>query len=223
MAGCDSCPDYIISAVARPVEAALTQVRSVKKVVEKFNALVRHMRSDVLAQLVDDIRSIADQLPPAPVLNLGDIIGILTCPLTPFALMVDPTYLAKLDPARVVEMIKQSMQSYLNEIVRTWVNGLRSLPTWPSIKPFFDFFNALRRVNLNTLLLAEATALSLAVRGLCRDVYEEGPFSDFDEAMSGFSVAGVVPSNVADDAKSVLTEVQVGELKIQAWRLFVAQ
>jgi len=222
MASCGSCPDYIKATVSKPVEDALAQVRAVKAVVNGFNAAVRQFTDEVIASVTSDIGIAVGELPAAPTLAVGDIIGILTCPITPIALGLDPTILANLDPSRVVEMLKAAMSDYINGLVKAWEDTLISLPTWPSIRVFKQFFDDLRRVQLDATLLAKATALSASVKALCLDFYQSGPFEDFDDEISDFSVVGLVPSTVSSTVKDALTQLQAGEAKIQAWRVFVS-
>lgn len=222
MASCDGCPDYIKAAVAKPVSDALAQVRAVKFVVNGFNASVRQFTDEVIASVTSGISVLVGELPNAPALAPGDIIGLLTCPITPIALALDPAVLANLDPARVVELVKQSMSDYITELVKWWEDSLVALATWPSVKVFKQFFDDLRRVQLDTTLLVKATATSAAVRALCIGFYETGPFEEFDEEMADFSVVGLIPSTVSSTVVDALVQLQAGELKIQAWRVFVA-
>jgi len=214
--GCQNCPDYIKAAVSQPVDVALAQVLSVKKLVTSFNNFIRNFPQDALDAILSELSQIT--IPAAPVIDPGEILNILTCPITPIAIGLDPSILAAMDPTRVLVMIQQVMGRYLNELVRTYDQALRALEAWKTVKVLQQFFTDLKRVNLNALVIAEATALCAAVKALCLDFYTEGPFQQFDQEISTFSVTGFLPSGIDSKATSVMAKLQENELKIQAWR-----
>lgn len=222
MGACDGCPDYIKAKVERPVSQALQQVKSVKKVINGFTSMTRDFTEDLVESMTVALDALVDAIPPPPTINVADIVGLITCPLLPLALAIDPSVLAQLDPQKVVEMIKRSMKEYVDKLMNEYEDSKRALPTFPNLRVFDRFFKELKRLRVDTILIAQTTAACLYVRGVCRDYYESGPFAEFMEEVSTFSVTGLIPSGLPDVVTPIMNKLNEGEAKLASWRLFVA-
>jgi hypothetical protein len=219
---CDGCPDYIKAKIERPVSRALRQVKAVKQVINGFTSVVRDFTDELVDSMTVDLDALVIEIPPPPTLDFTDIIGLITCPLLPLALALDPSVLAQLDPQKVIDMIKREMKEYVDKLMAEFEEAKRALPTFPNLRVFDRFFKELKRLRVDTVLIAETTATCLYVQGVCRDYYESGPFAEFMEEVSDFSVTGLIPSGIPDVVTPIMNKLNEAEAKLASWRLFVA-
>ena len=216
---CVDCPDYIKATVAKPVEKALGQVRSVKKVTESFNAIVADFTDSLVQEIVSDLTAVVNAIPDPPTLALGDVVSLITCPLLPIAIGLDPSLLSGMDPLSIINRIKATLKDYIEDITRDYEKALKVLSSWQNINIGKRFFEDLKRVNLSVVVLAEASLLSAFVKSVCSDIYTGSVYEDFDNEMSDFSVTGILPVNLSETFQPVMTKLQEAEVKLGAWRL----
>ncbi len=82
--GCGACPEFVLGVLVDDCRDTLTRILRVKRLVTLINRFVQAE----IAQAVDDLRRLVALVPVPPILNLTDIVGLLTCPLTPQAIAV---------------------------------------------------------------------------------------------------------------------------------------
>lgn len=211
---CSSCPNYIVAAVRTPVEKALSQVRSVKRRVLSVNAVLK----EIVGTAAADIAAVIAIIPIPPILDLAEIVSALTCPLTPLALAVDAATLANLDPREVFALIQNQIAQFTQDIIEDYDNALAVLASFRVVQIAQRFLEDLLRINLDVVLLAEAVTIAAFVESTCPEEFADGPYKDFQDEISGFSLDGVIPSTLDSGVSDVLTELQTGNTKIEAWK-----
>jgi hypothetical protein len=82
--GCGACPDFIMSALTEDCWDTLNRVVKLKRIVHLLNNLAQSLTDDFLNQL--DL--LVETIPLPPVIDIRQIVGAVTCPLTPQALVV---------------------------------------------------------------------------------------------------------------------------------------
>ena len=214
-----ACPDYIVAMLEGPVNRALGQVRAIKRVTDNFNARVQELTGELVDAIVADLDVLVQAIPTPIPLGLGDILDLITCPLLPLALGLDPSLLAQLDPQSLIDKIKAQLREYINKITNDYENGLRALADWPNIQAPKLFLEDLKRAELDTLVFAEAVIISVYVAAVTPDIYAGSVFEAFVDETTDFSITGILPSGINVDVQSLMSKLQVAETKIQGWRI----
>ena len=83
--GCSSCPDYVVQSVAAKSREVLAKIQRLKYLTSIFNRLIK----DIANQILGDLQALVDLIPDPPVFNLTEYINLITCPLTPLAILKD--------------------------------------------------------------------------------------------------------------------------------------
>lgn len=216
---CSLCPNYITEATRAPVAAALGQVRSVKKRAASINVALKGLVGTAAA----DVATIVALIPVPPVLDLTQIVSIIACPLTPLALALDAGItLANLDPKEVYRLVQRTIAKFTAKINADFEAGLESLASAKVVLPAKRFLDDLLRINLSATLLAEAVTIVAFVKTTCPEEFAAGPYQEFEDEITDFSLDGVVPSGLDSDVDGLLTGLQTGETQIGAWRVLAA-
>jgi len=82
--GCGQCPDFVLGVLVDDCRDTLQRVRQVKTTVSILNRLI----TDAGSQLLSDLRALLALIPLPPMFDLSAIVRMLTCPLTPQAILV---------------------------------------------------------------------------------------------------------------------------------------
>jgi hypothetical protein len=213
---CTDCPEYIRSAVRRPVQDALDQVRSVKNITQFLNAAIAGKVGNAAASVAAVIATI----PLPPVLDVSEIVSTITCPLTPVALALDPTLLAALDPRVVVQPLQNTFAQFVRDLMRSYDDALEALAEASVVSIIRRVFDDIKNINFDAANLAKAIAITAYVETTCPEEYADGPYQDLDAELTDFTLdKGFVPvDQLEDDVRDVMLELGEGELKIAAWR-----
>jgi hypothetical protein len=83
--GCSSCPDYVIQAVSAKSWEVLDKIQRLKYLTSIFNRLIK----DIANQILGDLQALVDLIPDPPVFNVTEYVNLITCPLTPLAILKD--------------------------------------------------------------------------------------------------------------------------------------
>ncbi len=215
---CTNCPQFMKEAVRRPINEGLTKVQTLKKMTNIINDAL----STILGDAATDIDAIVTALPDPPVLDLSYMVSILTCPLLPFAIAADLSILQKLDPRELAKMVQAQMKGYIKTLQRNYQDALKELDSWPAIKLAQNFYRDFKRLGFDAVLMVEVQAATAAIKIICPEEYAEGPYEAFDEEVQGFSLTGLLPSGLSEEVNDVLTALQGGEIKLEAWRAAAA-
>ena len=207
-------PELHPSAVQQPVEDALGQVRAVKRRAQAVNTALK----GIVGSAAADVAGIAALIPLPPILDLAEIVSVLACPLTPLALALDASILASLDPREVYGLVQKQIVLFTRGVIADYEAGLKGLGSFKVVGILKRFIEDLLRINLDAVLLAEATAIATFVQGTCPEEFAAGPYQEFLDEITGFSLDGVVPSTLDSDVSAVVVQLQVGDGKIAAWK-----
>lgn len=223
---CTPCEDFIVQAVRRPVQDALNKVLAIKELTNAVNVATDAFVTDVSGAM----DAIVSAIPDPPVVDLSFITGIITCPLTPIVVLgqdsvVDLTpaemaaVLAGLDPREIWKNVQRQFKAYLLKIRKDYEDALRELTEWGVIKVVKRYYEDIKRIRFPAKELAVATALCAYVTAVgCSDEYENGPYAQFEEEITTFSLSGVLPSGLSGDTLAVAQKLNEAETKFAGWR-----
>lgn len=215
-ANCSTCPEPVIASLSRTVSQALSAVRSLNTYTGIFSTLTTTIVNEALQKLEALVDAIPDPLP----ITLPDLVGYLTCPLTPFALLLgDPSELAELDPVAQLERIRGLVTDYANQIRTQFEEALEQLEAWGTIRVFQGYLQAIKRFRFDEEAFAYAIAICAAVEATCEEVYKDSVFEEFVEATTDFSISGIVPAGLQGTSKQITDLLGKAELKLQGWSL----
>jgi hypothetical protein len=83
--GCGMCPDLVLGTIAQDVTRTLDRVRRLKSIVNAMNAFL----SENVEVVLSAVRAFASSIPVPPLLDVREIVKILSCPLTPQAVIIE--------------------------------------------------------------------------------------------------------------------------------------
>jgi hypothetical protein len=183
---------------------------------------------DALAdKIVDDISNLAGTIPTPSIPDFGNplqVLQLLTCPLTPLALVEDPDLLNEVDPNILRAKFSRIIRYQCQYVTANYEAHVDSLQSADIINMFRGFLKDVYRVLLNptdfVISFALSSAYSLIVQSICPDTFDDEtyPFKAFDEARSSFSFDGLVPGGMPSNATAVCSTLAVPELKLQDWQ-----
>jgi len=215
---CSNCPPFIASAAAAPVQEGLSKLQNVKRMTRIINTAVTAVIGDVTA----DVEAIVDVIPDPPILDLSYMISLYTCPLVPIALAADLSIIQKLDPRQFARQIQAQMKSFITEIISDYKTALDTIEAGPLLRIAQNFLRDFKRLGFDAFFLAEIVVITTAVKAICPEEYENGPYKEFDDAIVGFSLDGWLPNDLNAQVQPLLAQLQRAELKFQAWRAAAA-
>ena len=213
MPSCGTCPDAVTFTLRRIVQDQLDNVRSIKSLTD---ALSRALQD--IAGLADlDITGLLDGIPDIPAIDFTDILGYLTCPLTPLALALDLSQIQALDPTVQLQKLKRLAQSEIEQARATFEDALTASPYRQLINIARRFATEITRIRFDEVRFAEAVLISATVLAVCgTDEYQDGPYQDFANEVQDFSFVGGVPADLETNVAAIVQKLVQSELKFKA-------
>ncbi|RKX63112.1 MAG: hypothetical protein DRP42_08005 [Tenericutes bacterium] len=212
---CTPCPDYIKFAVRRPVSDALAQVNAIKKLTTALNAAMTGLMGDVK----DAVAAVVDAIPAPPAFDLSEMLDLITCPLTPVAIGLNPALLASIDPRELFRLVQQQFNAYISEIRKNYEDALQALQEWNVVRILKQYLEDLKRVEFDEADFLVAGAIVIYVKAVCPDdEYLDGPYQAFEEAVTGWSLDGLIPTGLDSDVNDVMLELNRAEATFALWK-----
>lgn len=211
---CTGCPDYILSAVRAPVQLALDQLLAIKKLTNVLNNLLESLAEGV----APSVSAVVDAIPTAPVFDLSEILDTLTCPLTPVALFLNASDLAKLDARELYTSVQDILTAHIERITTNYDTALAALEDFSVVAIAKRSFADLKRIQLDEVNYARAIAITAFVKTTCPEEFEAGPYARFETESTGFSLDDLIPTDLGPNGKALMDELQRAENKLLAWR-----
>lgn len=210
---CGTCPDAVTFTLRRLVQDQLDNVRSIKSLTDSLNRALQD-----IASLADfDIQSLLDNIPAVPSIDFTDILGYLTCPLTPLALALDLTQIQALDPVVQLQKLKRLAQAEIEQARRAFEDALNASPFNQLIRIAQRFAAEITRIRFDEIRFAEAVLITATVLAVCgEDEYVEGPYQDFANEVQDFSFVGGVPADLDNNVATIVQKLVQSELNFKA-------
>lgn len=214
---CGTCPDSVTFTLRNKVDLALQQVLAISGLADVFNRALQ----DVAGLAVSDVGALVDAIPVIGIPDFSEILGFLTCPLTPFALLLgDLTEFTELDPNVQLGRLKSLSKATIDKARLDYEDGIKGSDYRQVINLARSYSNQITRIRFDAVSFAEAVLITAIVLAVCgEDEYTEGPYQDFANAISGFSLTGGVPASLDVNVASLLQSLVLGETKFQLSQL----
>lgn len=211
---CESCPDSVTFTLRDIVQAELDKVRAIKSLSDVVSNALR----DVAALAINVIDTALDAIPVLPGLDFSEIFEYLTCPLTPLALGVDFAEFADaLDPTVQLQRLKSLGKSLLAKARRDYESILAESDYSQVIALARRYSGEFTRIKFDVVSFTKAIVISATVLAVCgQGEYEEGPYLEFANEISTFSLTGGVPSNVDVNVSALLQRLIEAETRLKA-------
>ena len=214
MAICN-CPDEVILALRGIVQTELNRILSLKRATAGIGISI----SNCPAGVVTDIANASNSaIPSYAMVNPLKILSYLLCPLFLFA-FPSPMTLAKfkeLDPRIQLATIRALLVKTIDKASKEFERLLNSSPHSKVIHALQKFISELLRTGCNAASIAHALLCSAAVKVLCEEEYELGPYKKFEAELANFSFSGGIPSGLDGNLKAALKKLQSSKGKITA-------
>lgn len=124
---CTTCPDQIIEAVASNVREAMARVQRIKRLTNIFQRILTDIANvylDIIVRRLDELYAL---IPEPPVADLAFYQALITCPLTPLALALEPSLLTQVDPREILKRYKAKAREFLARIENYYDMALADL------------------------------------------------------------------------------------------------
>ncbi len=213
MALCGTCPDAVVRTLRRRVNDALGQVRAIRSLSGAFSRVLQ----DVAGLAADEVSSAVNGIPTVPGIGLDDILGYLTCPLTPLAIALEPEDFEALDPRVQLSKLKELIGSEVDAARASYEGALDNSVYAGVLSIARRYANEFIRIGFDEVVFAEAILVAASVLALCgEEEYTSGGYVEFANEIEGFSLTGGLPSDMDPNTAAVTQRLIEGETKLKA-------
>ena len=212
MAACGTCPDAVTFTLRRIVQTQLDSLRSIKSLTDVFSNALKD-----IAGLADvDAASLLDAVPEVPSIGIDDILGYLTCPLTPLAVALDPSSFSNLDPSVQLQKLRSLSRATIEQARASFESGLDASPYKQVMGISRKYVGEMTRLRFDAEGFASAVVIAGTILALCPDEYEAGPYLDFANEAQGFSFTGGLPSDLDPNVAALVQKLLLAETQFRA-------
>jgi len=213
---CGTCPDAVTQVLRKRVRAATDKLAALLDATNFFNDAF----GAVAGVAVAAVDAAVDSIPTPVSFDFLDILGYVTCPLTPLALGLGGIdELTDLDPSVQAQKIKGLGSGDIARARRNYEAVLNNSPHAKLIKQARRYEQKLRRLDFTASVFAEALLIAATVQTVCdQGEFEEGGFQAFAQLADGFSFTGGVPATLDPNLAALLQRLAQGEAKFKALR-----
>ena len=220
---CMFCPDYVIDTIAARVAR---DVNRIERIIYLTSQFARPLE-DLADQVSDDLDGLLSVVPPLPQIDFSDVAGLIEiflCPLTPLAMLEDPTLLNDRDPNLAHIKISRMVRFQVDRVVAQYEARIQSLRSIDIVAMYRRYIKELYRILDNPIEFVKSFARSvgyiLVVRTICPDVYDDRsyPFRRLEDLRGAWSFDGFLPSGLPTKAARVAMKLAKPEALLMQWR-----
>lgn len=210
---CENCPDAVTFTLRDIVQTELDKIQALKN----LSTVVSRALQDVAALAIETIDAALELIPTLPGLNFSEILGYLTCPLTPLALAVDfEQFASTLDPTVQLQRIKSLGRASLNASRRAYEDFLAASDFRQVIGLARRYSGEFTRIKFDAVSFAKAIVISATVLAVCGQTeYQEGPYQEFANELTTFSLTGGIPSGIDVNVAALLQRLIEAETRFK--------
>ena len=210
---CENCPDAVTFTLRDIVQTELDKVQALKN----LSTVVSRALQDVAALAIETVDAALELIPTLPGLNFSEILGYLTCPLTPLALAVDfEQFASALDPTVQLQRIKSLGRASLNASRRAYEDFLAASDFRQVIGLARRYSGEFTRIKFDAVSFAKAIVISATVLAVCGQTeYQEGPYQEFANELTTFSLTGGIPSGIDVNVAALLQRLIEAETRFK--------
>lgn len=212
---CGTCPDAVISVLRTRVRAELNKLVAVTRMTSFFNDAL----GDVAGIGVTDVGNAVDAIPSPVSTNFLDLLGFVTCPLTPLALGLGAiSDLTDGDLNTQLKAVQSLGTGTIDKARREYEQTLSNSPNSKLIGQCRKYDRQLRQIGFDALSFAEAVLITATVQSVCDDDEFDDIFEDFAVLSVDFSFVGGVPGTLDNNLAAMIQRLGAGEAKFAALR-----
>lgn len=220
---CEFCPSYIKSTIANRVRLDLNRIKRIQYLTAQFARPLE----DLADQITDDLGNLVGTIPIPQPLDFSDLVStleLISCPLTPLALIEDPALLTDIDPNILKAKFSRIMQFEVDRIIAQYEVRIRALNSFDIVRLYRRYIKEVYRVLGNPIEFVISYALSvgyaLVVKSVCPETYNDStyPFKAFEDARKNWNFDGFLPTGLSSKAHGVAQKLAEPEVKIAAWQ-----
>lgn len=210
---CGNCPDAVTFTLRDIVQTELDKVRAIKN----LSTVVSRALADVAALAVGVLDAALDLIPTLPGIDFSEILGYLTCPLTPLALAVDfDQFASALDPTVQLQRIKALGRASLNAARREFEAFLDASDFKQVIGLARRYAGEFTRIKFDPVSFSKAIVISATVLAVCgQEEYEQGPYLEFANELTDFSLNAGIPSGIDGNVAALLQRLIEAESRFK--------
>lgn len=167
----------------------------------------------------EDVGNAVTAIPSPVSTNFLDIIGYVTCPLTPLALGVGA--LSDLTDGELNTQLKklQGLQKgTIDKARREYEQTLNNSPNAKLIQQSRKYDRQMRQIGFNDESFAEAVLITATVQSVCDAQEFDDVFESFARLSVDFSFVGGVPGTLDTNLAAMMQRLGEGETKFAALR-----
>jgi hypothetical protein len=199
------------------VQPQLDALLAVKKLVDSLKVMEVNFDTGMTVDITDALANI----PVIPVPNLGTVLSYLTCPLTPLALVVDPSKFSGLDPRAALAQIRKMYGEQIQQAVNNYIRCLDASVHFRMINRLQYVIVEWRRLKLDPTALAKAVVITATVKATC-GYTATSVFGRFEEIMRTFALGSHgLPADIGPKVLSALIPLMAGEQMLDMLQLSI--
>ena len=193
----------------------LDKLTAITRMTSFFNDAI----GDVAGIGAEDVGNAVSAIPSPVSTNFLDLLGYVTCPLTPLALGVDAiSDLTDGDLNNQVKAIQRLQTGTIDKARREYEETLNNSPNSKLIRQSRKYERQLRQIGFDEESFAEAVLITATVQSVCDDDEFDDVFEQFAVLSQNFSFVGGVPGTLDNNLAAMIQRLSQGELKFKALR-----
>jgi hypothetical protein len=205
----------VVSVLRTRVRRELDKLTAITRMTSFFNDAV----GDVAGVGVSDVNSAVGAIPSPVSTNFLDLLGYVTCPLTPLALGLDAiSDLTNGDLNTQLKAVQSLGTGTIDKSRRAYESTLNNSVNAKLIRQSRKYERQLRQIGFNQESFAEAVLITATVQSVCDDDEFDDVFEQFAQLSQGFSFVGGVPGTLDNNLAAMIQQLSAGELKFKALR-----
>ena len=214
---CPGCPDAVTQTLRDKVQRELDKLNAILAMSNIFSDSINAAAANAFAAIDDAVAAIPN---PVGVGSFLDILGYVTCPLTPLALGLDGlSDLTDTDPNTQLKKLRALGEGEISAARRAYERTLNIDPHAAVVRQIRKYEQQLRNITFDAASFAEATLIAATVFVVCgQEEFNEGPFNAFAIASQGFSFTAGVPSTLDTNIALTVSRLAEGEAKFALLR-----
>lgn len=210
---CGTCPDNVVSVLRTRVRQELDKLTAITRMTSFFNDAI----GEVAGIGAEDVGNAVEAIPSPVSTNFLDILGYVTCPLTPLALGLDEVSdLTDGDLNSQLKALQGLQKGTIDKARREYEQTLSNSPNSKLIGQSRKYERQLRQIRFNSASFSEAVLITATVQSVCDQQEFDDVFVDFAVLSADFNFVGGVPGTLDTNLAAMIQRLGAGEAKFSA-------
>jgi hypothetical protein len=167
----------------------------------------------------EDVGNAVSAIPSPVSTNFLDLIGYVTCPLTPLALGIGAiSDLTDGDLNTQLKALQGLQTGTIDKARREYEQTLGNSVNGKLIQQSRKYERQMRQIGFNVLSFAEAVLITATVQSVCDQEEFDAIFGEFAILSQDFNFVGGVPGTLDTNLAAMIQRLQAGEAKFASLR-----